>query len=401
MKRTSPTTALSAVLISIFGLLQVQSSSSSALGNTTRSPKIVAISASSSGQFYNVKIGIQHGSRRGNPTISSSRVSTSSKSCIVARSQTSCRITRVKKGSLLTISVETRFKGTASLVGTSVKFRVGNKSWKVSTTTTTTLPSSLKGRSYSIHSPAQAPAQPLPLVLLLHGYGSSGSQQESYMGLRSVADQEKFLLVVPDGTMNSRNERFWNAGPICCDFFNSRVDDEQFLIDLVRYASSKYRVDQRRIYIIGHSNGGAMANRMACRNPEVFAAIASLAGIGQYEVSECKRTSPLGALHIHGTADEEVNFQGGLRYGKPYVGAVQASERWALMNGCSSAVQDSEITIDLVRSLQGVDTRATRWSSCTSGVRTELWTINAGSHVPALVPNFSSLVYAFLSRHAK
>jgi polyhydroxybutyrate depolymerase len=221
------------------------------------------------------------------------------------------------------------------------------------------------------------------------------------MNLKSVAEKEKFLLVIPDGSENPRRERFWNAGPICCDFFNSRVDDENFLLDLVQYASRMHQVNQQRMYLIGHSNGGAMAYRMACKHPELFSAIASLAGIGQYEVSECRRTAPLGVLHIHGTADQEVNYQGGLRYGKPYVGAIELVERWALMNGCDGAVQSSDLTFDLVRNIAGADARVTNWTTCASGVKTELWTIPEGSHVPALTQSFSSLVYAFLTRHSK
>jgi polyhydroxybutyrate depolymerase len=220
------------------------------------------------------------------------------------------------------------------------------------------------------------------------------------MGLKSVAEREKFLLVVPDGTLNPKQERFWNAGSICCDFFNSRVDDEQFLLDLVRYASQMHQVDQQRKYLIGHSNGGAMAYRMACHHPEVFSAVASLAGISQYEASACKRSGPIGVLHIHGTADQDVDYHGGLRYGKPYVGAVENVERWASLNDCGAAVQGGTMTIDLVRNIQGVDTRVTNWTSCSGGVRAELWTIAEGIHVPSLSPHFSSLVYAFLRGHS-
>ena len=308
----------------------------------------------------------------------------------------------MKKGAVLKFSIVTRFKSAASSEGKKVMYRVGDKDWMASTpSTTTTIPASLQARSFSIHFPSQSSDRPLPLVLLLHGFGSSGLAQEAYMSMKSLADREKFLLVIPDGTLNSQRERFWNAGPICCDFFNSQVDDEQFLLDLVQYATRLYHVDQQRMYLIGHSNGGAMAYRMACHHPEVFSAIASLAGVGQYEVSACKGSSPTGVLHIHGTADQTVLYQGGLRYGKPYVGAVENVQRSALLNGCGTAVEEAGPTIDLVRDIQDVDTRVTNWPSCTRGVRTELWTIPEGSHVPALTQNFSSLVYAFLMGHTK
>lgn len=390
------------LMMSLFVALQVPASSSIALASTTKAPKIVAVISSQSGSTYNLKVRVQHGSRRVNSSVASTRVSSNSKSCIVPRDRSTCLLRGMKEGAVLKFSVVTRFKSAASSEGKKVVYRVGEKDWLASTSsTTTTLPASPPSRSFSIYFPSQSSDTPMPLVLLLHGYGSSGSGQEVYMSMKSLADREKFLLVIPDGTLNSQRERFWNAGPICCDYFNSQVNDEQFLLDLVQYATRMYHVDQQRMYLIGHSNGGAMAYRMACHHPEVFSAVASLAGIGQYEVSACKGSSPTGVLHIHGIADQTVLFQGGLRNGKPYVGAVENVQRWALLNGCSAAVEEASTTIDLVRDIQDADTRVTSWPSCTRGVRTELWTIPEGSHVPALTQNFSSLVYAFLMGHTK
>lgn len=390
------------VMLSLFVALQIPASSSSALASTTNAPKIVAVISSQSGSAYNLKVRVQHGSRQVKSFVASTRVSTNSKSCIVPRNKSTCLLRGLKKGTALTFSVVTRFKSAASSEGKKVAYMVGDKDWSSSTpSTTTTLPAAPDPRSFSIYFPSQSSDSPLPLVLMLHGYGSSGSVQEAYMNMKSVADREKFILVIPDGTLNSQRERFWNAGPICCDYFNSQVNDEQFLLDLVQYATRMYHVDQQRMYLIGHSNGGAMAYRMACHHPEVFSAVASLAGIGQYEVSACKGSSPTGVLHIHGIADQTVLYQGGLRNGKPYVGAVENVQRWALMNGCGAAVEEVGTTIDLVHDIQDADARVTSWPSCTSGVRTELWTIPEGGHVPALTQNFSSLVYAFLMGHAK
>jgi polyhydroxybutyrate depolymerase len=241
----------------------------------------------------------------------------------------------------------------------------------------------------------------MPLVVLLHGYGSTGARQEAYMKVVSLADKEKFVLVVPDGTENSRRERFWNAGPICCDFFNSRVNDEQFLVDLVKYVSARNNVDSRRVYFIGHSNGGAMAYRIACHHRELVAAMASLAGVGQDEMPACGGSDSVGVLHIHGTSDEEVNYLGGLRFGKPYVSAVELSSRWAELNQCEARNQKLPQKIDLVRNLPGDETEISAWASCGRGVKNELWTIERGNHVPALSVDFIDKVYAFLSAHSR
>jgi polyhydroxybutyrate depolymerase len=41
---------------------------------------------------------------------------------------------------------------------------------------------------------------PSPLIILLHGYGSNGPRQDSYLGFSRVADRYGFLLVAPTGT---------------------------------------------------------------------------------------------------------------------------------------------------------------------------------------------------------
>ena len=70
---------------------------------------------------------------------------------------------------------------------------------------------------------------PAPLVVLLHGYGSSGEGQESYMQFGALVDTHGFLLVHPDGTQEAtgRNARFWNASQACCNFGGSTIDDSK------------------------------------------------------------------------------------------------------------------------------------------------------------------------------
>lgn len=56
----------------------------------------------------------------------------------------------------------------------------------------------------------------------------------------------------------------------------SGQDDVQFLRDLVSYISAQYGVS--KFYIVGHSNGGMMANRLWCEAPDLFDAYIAVAG---------------------------------------------------------------------------------------------------------------------------
>src|SRR5690606_19654583 len=106
------------------------------------------------------------------------------------------------------------------------------------------------------------PAAKAPLVVLLHGYGSSAVQQERYFNLTPESDRRGFLYAIPDGTTDRDGKRFWNATEACCDFYDSGVDDAAYLDRLLDTVTSAYSVDAARVYLVGHSNGGFMAYRM-------------------------------------------------------------------------------------------------------------------------------------------
>jgi len=57
-----------------------------------------------------------------------------------------------------------------------------------------------------------------PLVILLHGYGGTGNEQDVIFHLAQHTTRDQFILVLPDGTLNSHNLRFWDATPECCNF---------------------------------------------------------------------------------------------------------------------------------------------------------------------------------------
>lgn len=362
-------------------------------------PRIVSIVSTKRGQRFDLKISMTHGKSGTASVTLRSWVTSSAGSCSVVLSRKSCVIKNVRSGQVLTIKVDSRMKNSTRIYGQAVKYRVGATDWTAKEILVR--PSSFSGRTYGVYSPTALTAQKLPLVVVLHGHASSGEQQATYMGLQSAAEKLKFHLVMPDGIKNPREERFWNAGSICCDYFNSGINDEQFLIDLVAYSISSLKADSSRVYLIGHSNGGAMAYRLTCHHPEKFAGVVSLAGIGQYEASQCSQVSSVSSLHIHGTNDEVTLFQGGLRNGLPYVGARDMAERTRSLNRCSTVARENVRSVDIARDVPGDESQVTVWDSCAQDVSTEMWTIVNGSHIPALSSSFSTAVYEFLSRHRK
>ncbi len=243
---------------------------------------------------------------------------------------------------------------------------------------------------------------PTPLIVLLHGYTSSGAGQNADMKFSDLSDHYGFLLVAPDGTQETtgRQNRFWNASSACCNFGGSEVDDSAYVAKVIDAVKADHNVDDRRVFLVGHSNGGFMSYRMAHDHPGTIAAIASLAGADQSEARPTP-SSPVHVLQIHGTADETIAYAGADIQGTSYPGAFETVERWAVHNGCAMSGFETG-TLDLDRGLEGRESTVTRYTrDCRAGGSAELWSIAEGGHVPELSDHFSRLVVEWLLGHPK
>lgn len=243
---------------------------------------------------------------------------------------------------------------------------------------------------------------PVPLIVLLHGYGASGEGQDRYFGVSEIADDYGFIMVAPDGTPepNGRGRRFWNGSEACCHFGPDEIDDVAYLDALIDAVEAEWAVDPRRIYLIGHSNGGFMSYRMAYERSERIAAIASLAGASRAGMPEAP-AAPVNILQIHGTADEVIAYAGGEIQENRYPGARATVAQWARYNGCAQPGRAREMR-DLDASLPGFESGALVYTvGCAPGGTVALWTIAAGGHSPPLSESFAAQVVEWLYAHPK
>ncbi len=248
-------------------------------------------------------------------------------------------------------------------------------------------------------------ACPAPLLLLLHGYGAGGTLQERYLGLGSLVDGRGVLLASPDGTVDADGRAFWDVGiDACCNFGGRPVDDVAYLRALIEEIRAVYAVDARRIYVVGHSNGGFMAHRLGCELAPTVAAVVSLAGTVSQEPIACRPAVPVSVLQIHGDQDEVVLYDGGTNVvgkgGGAYASAPATVARWAAQNGCQ-ATQTAGAPVDLETTLPGAETTSSSFDGCPSGTDVTLWTIEGGSHLPTVAGKFPALVWRWLDAHAR
>jgi len=255
---------------------------------------------------------------------------------------------------------------------------------------------SILGRTYCVHVPA-APKAGLPVVLLLHGYTSNGEAQSRYFDLDTFVDKRGFILVKPNGTPDAKGALYWNTGrhPSA-----GVPDDVAYLTAVLQDVVAAFGADTNRIFVVGHSNGAFMANRLACAHGDRIAAIVSLAGA--VDPASCHPATPVSVLTVHGTSDRLIQYAGGKT---GVVGAYASADAtlafWAQADGCKgerTAGKQLQLTCDG----PAADTSVSSYSGCPAGVAVEHWKLEGVGHVPNFsLPAWPVAVLDFLWAHPK
>ncbi len=228
-----------------------------------------------------------------------------------------------------------------------------------------------QARSYQLFVPADVPKR-APLVLVMHGMGSTPAQILAATGYNDLAESHGFLVAYPAGLTSN-----WNAGQALRG--GARFDDVGFLMAVVDDVHAAQPVDRRRVYLTGHSAGGWMAYRAACERPDVFAAAAP---VGSALMVLCRPSRPVPVLHIHGAADAVIKL----------TAAVDSVEQMRRADGCAG---DPRVT------KQGRATR-TMYTSCRDGSEVTLAVVTGLEHVwpvPTSGYDATQESWKFFSRH--
>ncbi len=188
--------------------------------------------------------------------------------------------------------------------------------------TTHTLEHDGRTRQYHVHLPPRVKDHaPLPVMVVFHGGGGNGKQVAESTGFSALADREGFAVVYPDGTGRLRRMLTWNSGGIPVYAADEKVDDAGFVRALLADLGARERIDSRRVYATGMSNGGMLVHRLARECPDLFAAVAPVAGAMNW--TDAAPDVPMPILIVHGRADQHVLFAGG----KPKQAVGRAGER--------------------------------------------------------------------------
>ncbi len=214
-------------------------------------------------------------------------------------------------------------------------------------------------RQYAVHVPTgYSKDTPVPALFCIHGLGQNPVMfcLDTGVAWPTKADQEGFVVIMPNGYMNS-----WNAGTCCGGAVSAGLDDVSLMRAIFAEVGKHVNIDLRRVYATGLSNGGYLSYRLACEASDLFVAVAPSAGaIGTAAIGggtgttsdlmACAPTHKVSVLDIHGTSDPLIPYS----TQKPSLAIVQASD------GCSMTTAPATVVPS------GGDTTCVSFTGCPS-----------------------------------
>lgn len=176
-------------------------------------------------------------------------------------------------------------------------------------------------RDYLLHVPAKVARsnKRVPLVVFLHGCSQTAADVAVGTGLSRLADREGFVVLYPE-------QRRADAGaPVeegnrtgCWNWFlpahQARGAGEPATIaGMTRAVAARLPVDPRRVYVAGLSAGADMTTVLGATYPDLYAAVAPVAGCAYLSCSDATgraahaamgpRARVVPAFVVQGTAD--------------------------------------------------------------------------------------------------
>ena len=233
------------------------------------------------------------------------------------------------------------------------------------------------------------PRRDLPLLVVLAGRDMTPAaieQRTGFLGLVGPA-----VVAYPAGIGES-----WNAGYCCGAAQRAGVDDVAFIESVIRQIlAGEPPAPSHPVYLVGYSNGGRMAYRLACADPGAFSGVAAVEAVA---VSSCSQVQPVPLIEVASTGDPLLTIPASGRP-KHIAGHVETTvsalvRDWRQLEGCTPASTTTSYP----------SLRTTQWSHCDGQGRVALAVYQGGSHHwPAGkpgTPSASQLIWDFFQHRS-
>jgi poly(3-hydroxybutyrate) depolymerase len=145
-----------------------------------------------------------------------------------------------------------------------------------------------------------------PLIVALHGLGGTEDSMFGPMyGMIPLAEQHGYIVVAPLGY---RIDGFYGGIPGTGPASRSAQLSEQDVMEALRLVRQEYKIDDSRIYLMGHSMGGIGTWALGAKYADIWAALGPISGTGNPATVEKMRMIP--EIVVHGDADTVVPIAG-------------------------------------------------------------------------------------------
>jgi pimeloyl-ACP methyl ester carboxylesterase len=150
------------------------------------------------------------------------------------------------------------------------------------------------------------PGRAAPLIVDLHGLNITPLMQMLFDGTTDLAERYGFIVVAPMGYSLSG---WWGARAGRPGELSEL--DAMTVLKLVR---ERYTIDSDRIYLMGHSMGGAGTYHLGGKYNDIWAGIAPISAAGGIaDAVAAERFRSFATLLMHGEKDSIVNVNGSRR----------------------------------------------------------------------------------------
>ena len=234
-------------------------------------------------------------------------------------------------------------------------------------------------RSYVVIAPASGLPAAAPVIVMLSGYGATVTSEITRDQMVPYASSDQAEIVYPVAVHAS-----WNAGN-CCGYAHTHgADDLAFMKALVPAVDPGHA---RPVYVVGYSNGGRLAYRVACTDPGLFDAYVAVKGGPS---PGCIVSKPVTIAQLASLDDTEV----------PYKPGAKGRELTPVTTLVAKLRETDQCPAQPVVTKAGSMTLDT-WSGCAAGVRLAFATWTDGKHSfprpPFSVPGAASVIWSFFT----
>jgi len=255
-----------------------------------------------------------------------------------------------------------------------------NELQRTTYTATYSLQAGGMSRSYEVLGPVAALPDSAPIIVVLSGIAAPVSAEIKRDYLTPYVNTGQAELVYPVGYKMS-----WNAGGCCGQAALHKVDDVAFMKSLVAAVDPGHK---HPIYVVGYSNGGRMAYKVACSAPGLFDGTAVVKADPD---PGCAVSHPLTILQIAALDDTAVPYAPGEK-GKESPSATEQVAALRKVDGCTSSSTAASHTAMTL----------TTWADCSGATRVGFAVWNSGGHgfpwPQGSTPSAAQIIWSFFMK---